>query len=360
VLPILVSRKALPPETAEQLLEDSDSTVRYYALRSLVDGGKEISDDGAKAILIKPAARAGFGFLSASGPDKQGEEEWKLFLREGLRTANVTTLERRAANETVFDRDAHFALDFKQFGKRGAALRGMVDDRFQAEFAKECEKLEKRFGLDSETVRKIKALEEYLRKKWLREGLDVLCEKDSPEDLPRIRKALDEGVVEYSEIDVNYLKRHGEWRDIGLLISLFKRPIAGAPLLGASSNPQVMNAIAEAAYSIGRTRFAELLAHSMPEPLLSRILVHSSEKEFSSLKDDEILKYLSLPSDQIRRLVALKSIRSLTRKRLMRVFDAYMTRDQRYYNVVHWLDMGSSLSRSRATTAAGRALSRMD
>jgi hypothetical protein len=236
----------------------------------------------------------------------------------------------------------------------------MVDDRFQAEFAKECEKLEKRFGLDSETVRKIKALEEYLRKKWLREGLDVLCEKDSPEDLPRIRKALDEGVVEYSEIDVNYLKRHGEWRDIGLLISLFKRPIAGAPLLGASSNPQVMNAIAEAAYSIGRTRFAELLAHSMPEPLLSRILVHSSEKEFSSLKDDEILKYLSLPSDQIRRLVALKSIRSLTRKRLMRVFDAYMTRDQRYYNVVHWLDMGSSLSRSRATTAAGRALSRMD
>jgi hypothetical protein len=40
VLPILFSRSALPHEVAEQLLGDSDATVRYYALRSIFAAGK--------------------------------------------------------------------------------------------------------------------------------------------------------------------------------------------------------------------------------------------------------------------------------------------------------------------------------
>ena len=360
VLPILLSRNALPPEVAEQLLGDSDATVRYYALRSVVAAGKDFSEDRAKAILIKPATGAALGIFTPQVPDKEGEKEWKRFERERLRTASVATLERLAATETIFERHAHSALDYKQFSKRGNALRQMVDDRFQTEFAKEIGGLEKRFGADSETVSKVKTLNEPLRKDFLREGLDVLCEKDSLQDLRRIREALQDGSVEYSELDINYLKRHGEWRDIELLISLAIRPVAGASLLSAYYNSDAMDSIAEAVYTIGKGRFRELLAHAMPDSLLSRILTRASDKNFAALSDDEILKYLADASENTRKLAAMKSIRSLTRQRLKRIFDNYMSRDRRYYNAIHWLDMGISLSKSRAIAAADRVLSKLD
>ena len=155
--------------------------------------------------------------------------------------------------------------------------------------------------------------------------LDVLCEKDSLQDLRRIREALQDGSVEYSELDINYLKRHGEWRDIELLISLAKRPIAGASLLSSYYNSDAMDSIAEAVYTIGKGRFRELLAHAMPDSLLSRILARASEKNFAGLSDDEILKYLADASENTRKLAAMKSIRSLTRQRLKRIFDNYMS-----------------------------------
>jgi hypothetical protein len=261
VLPILLSRDALPAAMAEQLLEDADATVRYYALRGLVAAGVEIAEDRAKAILIKPAGRAGFGLLATAIPDRNGEKEWTRFLRERLRSENLTTLERRAATEDVFGRDARFALDYKQFSKRGDALRRMVDDRFQMEFANEVAGLERKLGTDSEAVSKIKTLDGYLRKQFLREGLDIF----SVEDLPRIRNALQDGFVEYSTSDVNFLKRHGEWKDIDLLVALAERPVAGASLLTAFYNSDAMDVIADAAYSIGKERFGELLAHRMPD-----------------------------------------------------------------------------------------------
>jgi hypothetical protein len=357
ILPILFSRgAALPADLAEQLLGDSDATVRYYALRSVVAAGKEISDDRAKAILVKPAARAGFGLLSGAGSDKEGEKEWKRFLREKLRATDVPTLERLAAAETVFERDAHSALDYKQFSRRGDALRYMVDDGFRTEVASQIAGLEKRFGADSEIISKIKSMRELFRKDFLREGLDVLCEREQPQDLSRIRKALQDGFVEYSGLDVNYLKQHGEWRDIELLISLAKRPVVGATLLGGYDDGKTTEAIAEAMYSIGKHRFKELLDHPMPDKLLSLILARASEKDFTSLQDDQILKFLSSTSGQIRKLTVAKSIRSLSRQRLKQIFDTYMNQDPRYYNVIHWLDMGISLPKSRAVAAARRLL----
>jgi hypothetical protein len=86
----------------------------------------------------------------------------------------------------------------------------------------------------------------------------------------------------------------------------------------------------------------------------------ASEKEFASLGDDEILKHLAVTSEQIRELTALKSIRSLTKQRLKRIFNDYMQRERRYYNVIHWLDMGVTLAKSRAIAAAGRVLSKTD
>jgi hypothetical protein len=355
-----VSRNALPADVAEQLLVDSDATVRYHALRSLVAAGKQFSDDQAKAILVKTAPLAGLGFLSSPVPQKEGERRWKRFLKQRLRAASISALEGMAATESVFDRDARAALDYRRFAKRAYALRRMIDDRFQSEFADEITKLEKKVGVDADIVSKIKANEEPLRKEWLRQGLDVLCEKSSSQDLSRIRQALEDGFVDYSELDVNYLKRHGEWRDIKLLLSLAERPVSGLSLLAAYHNDDAMDAIAEATYSLGKGRFGELTAQPMSDGLLSRIIRRAPETDFAKLTDDQIVTLLSAESTQLRKLVAIKSIRSLNRSRLKRLFDSYMKRDRRYYNVIHWLDMGISVSKQSAIAAADRALSSLD
>ena len=118
--------------------------------------------------------------------------------------------------------------------------------------------------------------------------------------------------------------RHGEWRDIALLVSLAERPVAGVSLISGYYNSDALNAIAEAIHTIGKGHLGTLLVHPMPVSLLMRILERASERDFVSLGDEEILTQLSSASDEIRIVAAMKSIRALPRKRLSRLFDRYL------------------------------------
>jgi hypothetical protein len=52
IVAILAARGALPGDAAEKLLEDSEASIRYDALRTLVRDGRDIADDKAKSILV--------------------------------------------------------------------------------------------------------------------------------------------------------------------------------------------------------------------------------------------------------------------------------------------------------------------
>ena len=74
----LRDRRALTNEMAEQLMDDSDASVRYEAMMSLVDAGRTFSDAEAKRILVTQAQpgdvglRGGFGLLDRPTPQQNG------------------------------------------------------------------------------------------------------------------------------------------------------------------------------------------------------------------------------------------------------------------------------------------------
>lgn len=353
---LLVSRKALSVSVAEKLLEDTDAGVRYWALRGLTDSGREYSDERIRAILIKSKGSAGLGSLFAPTiPDKEGEAQFDRYLREKLRKLNVATLERLEAAETVVEQDARLALDFRRFSGRATALRASVDSKFKVDFDARLEDLKIRLGVDSETVKRVVSLENILRREFTRKALDLLCEKNEVTDLTRIRAALQEGFVEFNERDLEYMSRHGSWDDVLLLISLVDRTKEGNSLLLLLDDGKI-KPLAEAIRSIARNRIADLLMLTMRDRLRAAIVARISEKEVASISDDEILKHFISTNDSVRRTMVIKVIRSVPKARLKTLLQRYYEiGQQRYYNVIHWMDAGVSLPKG----IVGRATSRL-
>jgi hypothetical protein len=111
---------------------------------------------------------------------------------------------------------------------------------------------------------------------------------------------------------------------------------------------------------MGRGRFSELIGIVGTGSLLSELVSVTSESTFRALTDRSLNDLFRSDVTDTRKVVALKSVVSLPKKRLERVLHDYITNDQsRYYNVIHWLDFGVSVSRERSAAACKRALARM-
>jgi hypothetical protein len=353
---LLAKSKALKLDVAEQLLSDSDAEVRFQALRVLAETGKSFSDEQAKAILVKPT-RTGLGLLSlASASDSVGEGCWKRFRRERMLSMTIPELTKLIQGETIFERDAKFALIDREFQARGDALRASVDDRFKFEFSEALNDMARRLGAENDVVKKIKSLEEHLTKEFTRLALDIICRKNSPRDLGRIRAVLKSDFVAYSDADIEYLRKFGEWEDIPLIIASVKRPAIGLSLLSDFDESKYRLA-ARAIYHIGKARLAEVLTLDMPSQLLAYLIVEVPDKGFRSLTDLSLKPLLHAENDKVRKATALKCIRSLPKTRVRHILEDYTAGDaSRYYNVIHWLDLGVSAPKDTAARAADKVI----
>jgi hypothetical protein len=350
IVPILIARNALPTEVADKLLEDSEAKVRFDALRSLERSGREFSVETAKSVLVKPArGLSGLGGLLGypSPPsDAEGERLWKQFQKAKLRSQPESSFSRSEQARTTLSTAERFALDFKLFRKRAPALRAAIDDLFQKEFENDLRALEE-LKMNADTLTKLKSIEESLRKEWVRDGLDILCEKSEQEDLERVRRIVSSGFVPVSAVDIEFFERHGEWQDIKLLVSLLDRS-EGSTLLGGYFDDKKLDPIARAIYSIGKDRFPELCKQTMPSRLLWRVIGCASDKQITSLGDFEVTQLYYSEETDIRNAILQKSIKVLSKARLNKLLAIQMTQDRlRYYNVSYWLDLGISLSRKQ-------------
>ena len=235
-----------------------------------------------------------------------------------------------------------------------------LDDDFKTEFSTGLKEMEQRFGAESNVVTRVRPLDEFLRKEHCRKALDILCEKGSLKDLGRIRQALQRNFVEHSDLDIAYLQKHGEWQDIPILISLAERPDSSGSLLWSSLyDDNKIRPVVAAVLSIGKGRFAELVALTMPDRLLARVVAHAADKEFRTLSDDDVQRLLLSPDDQVRKATSLKAIKVLPKPHLKRLLERYSAHDgRRYYNVTHWLDMGISLPKARVVQAVSQVIAK--
>jgi hypothetical protein len=186
VVALLRSRHELPSEIAEQLTADGDAGVRYEALKSLVEGGRDFSNAEAERILVKPASNRGLGLLGGLG--SEGQPYWRQFRNERLAPLPATELEEAAREASIFDQDAKFVLAEREFLSDPKKLRSWVDNQFKAEFEKSIGVMAQRFGgPESDLIQQTRSLEAHLRRDFTAKGLDIICRRLDPVDLRRVR-----------------------------------------------------------------------------------------------------------------------------------------------------------------------------
>lgn len=358
VVGLLQKRKALVANLAETLLKDSDAGLRFQALQALVASGRSYSLEQAKAVLVrKNPTQTALGLFSVNQTDTDGEIALDRYTEQFFYNLPINKLEEEARS-AIFDQNAYFALARRDFKLHGNDLRKAVANQFVDRFEHLLQGMTNRHRPQSEVIENTRSLSKYLRGKFTREGLSIITSKLDPIDLPLVRALLEDGSVDYSITDLRYLSKFGQWCDIPLVIASLNRPEHGriyTTLLSIEGSTKYEDA-ARTLYALGKHRLEDLLAITMPERLLSRIILLISDKAFQGLSNNVIVSLMKSESEDVRKWASLKYVKAFSRRQVKDFLEKYMALDQVYYNVIHWLDFGLSTPRERMLLAAGKAL----
>lgn len=352
----LHGRGSLDIGMAERLTGDSNALVRSEAVKALLKLGKRFAHEEIRKILVPPPKNGMSGLLGLASSDKAGEELFQQYQLDELKRLSKSELEKRVRASFVYDDGAYFALVERYFRNHADDLRRNVDNRFSAYLEEQICRMEAAFGERAsfqDLVKKLRDLEEFMRKQLTRQGLNVLCRAQNPEDLQRIRANLRDGYAEASKFDAQYLGRYGEWSDITLLANV-KEPIIGATILTMSSDAEFRVEIARAITSIGKKHsVSDLLSLDMPAAILKKTIQLCPESRFAKISRDALLALFRHESEEVRKAAVVLAVRALPAKRIKRILREYLSSDQsRYYNIIHWLDLGASMSRNDARKVA--------
>jgi hypothetical protein len=360
----LHSRGALEISMAERLSGDSDVLVRREAVAALLKFGKSLTLEEVKKILVQTQKQPRSGLLGFGIPtetDKMGEKFFEQYQLDVLKRHSEVDLEKRVGACLMYDDAEYFALVEKYFRNRADELRCDVDDKFGAYFEKQLRRSEAAFGDSSKSqdlIKKMRDLEGFLRKELTRRGLNVLCAAQKPEDLQRIRANLRDGYAGTSKLDAEYLGKHGEWTDIPTLANA-KGPMSGTTLLTMSSDEEFQLEVAKAITSIAmKHSISNLLSLEMPAAILKKTIELCSESRFSQISRDALLSLFNNESDGVRKAAAVMAVRAFPAKRIKSILREYVGSEKyRYYNIIHWLDLGASMRRNDARMVARSACS---
>lgn len=352
----LHGRGALDIGMAERLTGDSSALVRSEAVKALLKLGKRFADEEIKKILVPQQKHGESGLIGLAFSDKAGEELFRQYQLDVLKRLSEPELEKRVATGQMYEDAAYFALMERYFKNRADELRRDVDDRFKAYFEDRIRRIETTLGdstASQDLVKRMRDVGGYQRKELTRQGLNVLCTVQKPEDLQRIRANLRDGYTKASKLDAKYLGRHGAWPDIPILVNA-KGPSPGGTLLTMSGDEEFQVEVARAITSIGKKyAVSDLLSLEMPADILKKTIELCPESRFAKISRDALLALLNHESEGVRKAAAILAVRALPAKRIKSILHEYLDSDKsHYYNVIHWLDLGASMSREDARKVA--------
>ena len=359
IIKVLRRRQALDHEKAEKLLNDNSAEIRLEAINALIDHGRRFSEQEARRILVKPKKAVGLrSALGLGDYDVPGNEALERFRFDETKRKSEAELDALVQSASVYEAVPYMARAGKFFEKYGDELRLEVMGRFERYFERTIEGMAGS-GWTADQVQLAKSSSDFIRKNLTRKALDIICSKSLRSDLGLLRSVLAGGGIDYSKADVSFLRAHGEWSDISLIVNSLERANYGSTGLWLS-NLSHYNDAARAIHQIGKGRLAELLSMKAPAQLTLRLALFASAKEFRRLNDDVIQALLLSEDEAVRKAVSVKCILALPKGRLEKILRAYTKSEKfRYYNVIHWIDLGISLPRDRAFTAARKTALRM-
>ena len=349
-LKLLVHREALNLQALKRMCTDTDASVRYEALMSLSDRGKSFTEDEARTILVVPKKRTLVGFLAKTSDldiDLIGMEYFERYRSASLRQLSDPELTSGVEASRSFVSLSYFVRAELFFPKYGVELRHHIDDEFSAYFEDISQRIET--GWFTKTLLKgMNSQEGYYRKQLTRKGLDILCRKGKKEDLQRIRKHIETGWVGISKSDVEYFAKHGEWSDIELLCRSREEYIGS--ILSTGNRDDFHRGLATSVIQMSRGQsVSDLLALNIPTNILTRLIKLCPHTRFAKISREDFLNLLDHDAEDVRKAAARKGISVFPVKQIRSILREYVSDDKhRYYNVIHWLDLGASMSRADA------------
>lgn len=211
----LQSQGVMDIKTAGRLTEDGDIQVRSEAISVLLELGEPLAEEEIKKILVKPQKQTGLlrlGLSASADTDQAGEKQFQQYRLNVFKALSDAELKKRAQASLMHDDAAYFALMEKYFRGNADDLRYDIDNRFASYYKEKIRRVEDMWG-DSPAAmdyrKQVNSLEEFVRKKLTRQGLDILCGAQKSEDLQRIRTNLQDGYAGASTLDAKFLGKYG-------------------------------------------------------------------------------------------------------------------------------------------------------
>ncbi len=348
---ILFDRGEIPADLADTLLTDPSHEIRLIAVESLRRIGKSPDDDVIKKALqiLKQQSSVGSGLLAQTD-----DTYYERYLMNRLLELDLDSLRSRAASEGVFDQRTIKAMYAKYPRQLQGNIRQNLADRFQRHFDERLQDGATSGVLEGDLLMRIKRLGPFLRNQLVSAAASALCTLKVKGDLPLLRMVLKEEKIEASNSILSYLSRFGEWSDIPLIEKLGETP----PTSLLSMNAPVMpGEKADAIFNISRRRIADLMDLDIDADIRIRIIKLFSARIISDLPDDILLRELRRNRDRYRTVFALCCVKSLSKHRLNGLLERYLAgEEERFYNSVHWLDLGATFPHSISKRIAERTL----
>ncbi len=351
----LLSRKQITREATERLLTDSEPVVRLQGLLGRVALGDSVSQEDAKALLVKRRVRSGFNYLATLSTETDGDAELSEFLRQERQRIPRTQIKDRVDEASIFEQDIKFEAIRRAFKSRGDELRDALRDGFASWFEKELAAVESLVGKTSLWER-TKNMEASLRKEWTREALAIVLDQSDCRDLPLVRAlvAADDQLLT-GEV-VRFLGKCGEWADTPRIVQYSGKPTRGIGLLGFIVRDEDVAVTTAALLRLGKGRPRDLLALEVSDRIKTQILIGLPASQFEQFADDEVVSLFRSDDEGIRRAAVLKVVGHFTLARIQDLMKRHLDPvEKRFYNIGVWLDLGVSLERKVGKAIARRA-----
>ena len=352
---LLIERGELAEAAAHDLLTDTNYETRLLAVECLQSGDNPLPDDTAKAVLTIKRGSSSLGFLGTAETDTTYYDRYR---KSRLQELDFDQLTEQVRNVSIFN-DKELLAFYGKFSRQVSGdIRANLTDQFATMFEASVKKAEAIPGLKENFRTEVYKIWDFYQKKLCSGALAVLCNLKVKSDIGLVRATIDAVEIELSPELLAYLAKFGDWSDVSRIKRL-SSPLGGKRGLLNLTYEAFADEKAKAIFELGKVRIADLLNADLSAPIRKALTKLLPRKIFGSLSNDTIINELDRKDDEYRVLFSMRCVESLPKERIEKIVNLYIERDtQRYYNSIHWLDLGASLSKKDATAIIRRELVR--
>ncbi|MFJ6025395.1 DUF4062 domain-containing protein [Brevundimonas sp. NPDC092305] len=319
------------------LRNDPSASLRAAGVQIAIEDGEALSLMDAERIIVRRAKNA----LMQS---PEGTHQYEQVRKHLLETFTNESLLKEADEIYQPAEDAYEILLRRGWKGRADAARRAVREGFKSHFDDILARRRAVLG-DAAAALALPAnlgvIYEYRASSMIRAALNVIGEKGGKIDLSLFRHALTTPYFHMVESDFLFFGKYGEWSDIPAIARASRSK-------GSLLNPEYVvpvETVAATIVRIAKGRERELLALDLPDDVRVALLKRLPKAAFARLPEPLLVTMLNLKADSVRRVVAIRCARDLTKARCEKLLSLCYAEGTYFYNVVHWLDLAVSMAR---------------